>query len=253
MKRKIFGLIGTMFFITAFFAFLPYGASGTTFDELVKMYNRPDVEGQNLKDVGIEHIIEESDVEVLWDSAVTEKDPTRRAAIAERIIEITAKGDLSGWHNAEGFTGSTGYSRSVVTLSAGLMYISSLLETDVDDHAWLAHGKALEFFESPYSFRTLYRISGKDAKDLTVDLKRNGGYDWVKERGFGSWDLEKESILPFGIAPVKKVRGYSSASRAIPGGILFLDGYGVPTTGIGEYSWNWRTGSVSRVRSDNDK
>lgn len=164
------------------------------------------------------------------------------------MIEVIADGDISEWDKIRGFTGSEGYSRSLMVFQASLIRIASLVELDSEKDAWLANRYARELFKTSRTYNIIYNTSGREALDAGSGLHVAGGQEWVDNRGGLIWKIKESGILPFDIAHLKKVHGYITASRAVYEKAIFLDASGRPVSGGGKYAWIWDSGKVYKLR-----
>src|SRR6056297_3118816 len=245
MKKGM--VLVSAFVIVAFLAAFPVVSYGTTYEDLVRTY----IEKEELREQPGTEIIglqsAKADVEELWESLVNEKDPMGKIRISTRIIKVIADGNISEWDMIRGFTGSEGYSKSIMVFQASLIRIASLIELDNEKDAWLANRYARDLFKVSGTYKVIYYISKDGFLDAGSMLHVAGGQDWVDKRGGKAWEIKNEDILPFNMATLKKVRGRITTPDAFSKDMIFLDKSGRPVRGGASYAWEWRSGKVYRI------
>ncbi len=246
--RNRFKLCSALFVASAFIIStgIAYGAS---YEELVKIYlEKESVEKQIVSERVYDVSGENINAAKLWEEIAFEKDPSIVSEKGTRLLNYLVDGNVSEWNQIKGFLGPEGYSRSLVAFNTAIYSISALLEIGDPVSSRKAYDIAKDIFDSRQTIEIIYRTSGREAFKEKGKLRELGGSKWIDNKGYELWNVNDKDSRPFGIEPVRKIRGYVNVSEAVSRKMVFLDSKGQVNSGSGLYAWDWKTGKVYRLR-----
>lgn len=248
-KRNRFKFWSALFVASAFIISAGIAYGGAPYEELVKIYlEKESIEKQIESSGEYAPGAERVDVANLWQEIASENDPYTVSEKGIRLLNYLVEGDVSRWNQLEGFVGPDGYPKSVVAFNTALYSISALLELEDPVSSRKAYELAKDLFDSRETIGVIYRSSGKAAFREKGNLRELAGSKWIQNQGYELWNVNEKDSRPFGIDPVRKVRGYINVSEAVSRKMVFLNSNGQVYSGSGWYAWDWISGKVYRVR-----
>ncbi len=243
--------LGVLIFAVIFAAaVLPTaGTAGAwTWEELVEVYGQKAELAPEAKALGEELLAEAGDLQgvELWRKVVDPATPGRqRAADGLKLVrEIFPGGEPARWDEVSGFWLPAMVPKPLAAFDAVYFTAIGLLELEEPGSAWLARQILTELKKS---FRAAHLALREAPAEYETILSRLE--EATKLPPPGGWPKEKTTgTLPF----ARPVRFHVSADGALMRGMTFLNGSGVPVSGMGPFAWDRKRGAIYRVVDDEE-
>ncbi|MFP4482424.1 MAG: cell division protein FtsL [Thermovirgaceae bacterium] len=245
------GIFGVLAFAVIFLAALWFGAASAeawTYEELVETYGQKAELQPEAEALGRKLLSEAGDLEgvALWRAVVDPATPARRRAAAglKLVREVFPGGDPARWNDVSGFWHPAMVPKPLAAFDAVYYTAIGLLGLEEPGAPWLARQLLVELKKSSRAAHVALREAPAEYEILLLRLDEATGLVPT-----GGWPRGKTTgKLPF----ARPIRSYVGAEYALMQGMTFLNGSGVPVSGMGPFAWDRKRGAIYRVIVEED-